>query len=89
MLVGAPVAAGRLLAVDGAAARALPGVTAVLTATDLPDFGELAPPAAVLTMPFSDDEIRYEGQPVAIVLAESVEAADAGRAAVVVHCAAR
>ena len=88
VLVGAPVAAGRLLAVDGAAARALPGVTAVLTAADLPDFGELAPPAAVLTMPFSDDEIRYEGQPVAIVLAESVEAADAGRAAVVVHCEA-
>ena len=88
VLVGAPVAAGRLLDVDGAAARALPGITAVLTATDLPDFGELAPPAAVLTMPFSDDEIRYEGQPVAIVLAESVEAADAGRAAVVVHCAA-
>ena len=37
-------------------------------------------------MPFSDDRIRYEGQPVAIVLAESVEAAEAGRAAVVVDC---
>src|SRR6185437_9392938 len=30
--------------------------------------------------------IRYEGQPVAIVLAESVEAAEAGRAAVIVEC---
>jgi xanthine dehydrogenase YagR molybdenum-binding subunit len=37
-------------------------------------------------MPFSDDQIRYEGQPAAIVLAESVEAAEAGRAAVIVDC---
>jgi xanthine dehydrogenase YagR molybdenum-binding subunit len=88
VLVGAPVAAGRLTDVDAVQARAVPGVTAVLTAADLPGFGELAPPAAVLTMPFSDDEIRYEGQPVAIVLGESIEAAEAGGAAVVVHCEA-
>ena len=35
-------------------------------------------------MPFSDDRILFEGQPVAIVLGESIEAAEAGRAAVVV-----
>jgi xanthine dehydrogenase YagR molybdenum-binding subunit len=86
ILVGAPVAAGRLRGVDAAAARVLPGVTAVLTAADLPDFPELPAPSAVRVMPFSDDRIRYEGQPVAIVLAESVEAAEAGRAAVVVDC---
>jgi xanthine dehydrogenase YagR molybdenum-binding subunit len=86
VLVGAPVAAGRLRGVDTAAALALPGVTAVLTAADLPAFPELPPPAAVRRMPFSDDQIRYEGQPVAIVLAESVEAAEAGRAAVVADC---
>ena len=44
MLVGAPIAVGRLRGVDAAAARALPGVTAVLTAADLPDFPELRPP---------------------------------------------
>ncbi len=86
VLVGAPVAAGRLRGVDAAAALVLPGVTAVLTAADLPAFPELPPPSAVRTMPFSDDQIRYEGQPVAIVLAESIEAAEAGRAAVVVDC---
>ena len=86
VLVGAPVAAGRLRGVDAAAALVLPGVTAVLTAADLPAFPELPPPAAVRAMPLSDDRIRYEGQPVAIVLAESVEAAEAGRAAVVVDC---
>ena len=86
VLVGAPVAAGRLRGVDAAAALVLPGVTAVLTAADLPAFPELPPPSAVRVMPFSDDRIRYEGQPVAIVLAESIEAAEAGRAAVIVDC---
>ena len=86
VLVGAPVAAGRLRGLDTAAARILPGVTAVLTAADLPAFPELPPPAAVRVMPFSDDRIRFEGQPVAIVLGESVEAAEAGRAAVAVDC---
>ena len=86
VLFGAPVAAGRLRGVDAAAALALPGVTAVLTAADLPRFPGLPPPAAVRRLPFSDDRIRYEGEPVAIVLAESVEAAEAGRAAVVADC---
>ena len=88
VFVGAPVAAGRLVAVDTSAALELPGVTRVLTAADLPAFGALSPPAAVLTFPFSDDQIRYEGQPVAIVLAESIEAAEEGRAVVAVNCAA-
>jgi xanthine dehydrogenase YagR molybdenum-binding subunit len=89
VLVGAPVAAGRLRGVDTAAARALPGVTTVLTAGDMPAFPRLSMPAAVLGMPMSgDDRIHHEGQPVAIVLAESVEAAEAGRAAVSVDCAA-
>lgn len=86
VLVGAPVAAGRLRGVDADAARALPGVAAVLTATDLPGFPELSAPSAVTVMPFTDDRIRYEGQPVAIVLGDSIEAAEAGRSAVVVDC---
>ena len=61
-------------------------LAAVLTASDLPAFPELPPPSAVRVMPFSDDRIRYDGQPVAIVLGESVEAAEEGRAAVVVDC---
>jgi xanthine dehydrogenase YagR molybdenum-binding subunit len=88
VLVGAPIANGTLRGVGAAAARALPGVTAVLTAADLPDFPRLEAPAAVLTLPFTDDRIPCEGWPVAIVLGESVEAAEAARAAVVVECAA-
>jgi len=89
VLVGAPVAAGTLRGVDTAAARALPGVTAVLTAADLPDFPRLDMPAAVLTLPFTDDRIPHEGWPVAIVLGESIEAAEAARAVVRVDCAAQ
>lgn len=86
VLVGAPVAAGRLRGVDTAAALASPGVVAVLTASELPNFPELSEPAGVTRMPFTDSHIHYEGQPVAIVVAESVEAAEAGRATVVVDC---
>ncbi|WP_099021667.1 xanthine dehydrogenase family protein molybdopterin-binding subunit [Mycolicibacterium palauense] len=86
VLVGAPVAAGRVTAVDGVAARLLPGVVTVLTAEDMPAFPELSPPAGVTLMPFTDNMIRYEGQPVAIVIADSVEAAEAGRELVAVDC---
>jgi xanthine dehydrogenase YagR molybdenum-binding subunit len=58
----------------------------VLTAEDMPAFPRLEPPSAVTVMPFTGDEIRYEGQPVALVLAESVEAAEAARPAVAVDC---
>ncbi len=88
VLVGAPIATGTLRGVDATAARALPGVTAVLTAADLPDFPRLDLPAAVLTLPFTDDRIPCEGWPVAIVLGESIEAAEAARAAVAVDGAA-
>ncbi len=86
VLVGAPVAAGRLRGIDPVAALDLPGVVTVLTAADLPNFPELSEPAGVTRMPFTDDDIRYEGQPVAIVIGESVEAAEAGRALVVIDC---
>ncbi len=86
VLVGAPVAAGRLRGVDTTAAEEIPDVIAVLTASELPDFPKLSEPAGVTRMPFSDSNIHYEGQPVAIVIAESVEAAEAGRALVVVDC---
>ena len=63
-----------------------PGVVRVLTATDMPRFGQIGPPAAVLNLPMQDDRIRHEGEPVALVLAESIEAAEAACAAVEVHC---
>ncbi|WP_308835226.1 xanthine dehydrogenase family protein molybdopterin-binding subunit [Trinickia symbiotica] len=86
-IVGAPIAAGRVAGIDVDTALAVPGVVRVLTAKDMPRFGEIAPPAAVLSMPMQHDEIRFQGEPVAIVLAESIDAAEEARAAVKVRCA--
>jgi xanthine dehydrogenase YagR molybdenum-binding subunit len=77
VLVGAPVPAGRLRAIDTAPALAVPGVTAVVTHTDLPPLG--APPvmpAVSARLPLQDDEIRYEDEPIAVVLAETLEDAE-------------
>jgi xanthine dehydrogenase YagR molybdenum-binding subunit len=82
VIVGAPVAAGRVESVDSAAALAHPGVVRVLTRADMPKFGAIAPPAAVLNLPLQTDEIRHEGEPVAIVLGETIEAAEQGAALV-------
>ena len=77
VLVGAPVPAGRLRTVDADAARATPGVTHVLTHAEMPKLGTAPiPPASSVRMPMQDDEIRYEGEPIAIVLAQTLEAAE-------------
>lgn len=76
VLVGSPFAAGKLLGVDTDTARGVPGMVHILTAQDLPRLGKLQSPAAVTRMPMQDDVIEWEGQPVAIVLAESIEAAE-------------
>jgi len=81
VLVGATVAAGTLTRLDPAPALAVPGVIAVLTAQDMPRFGEMPPVAALLHLPLQGAEVSYEGEPVAVVLAETIAAAEAGRAA--------
>lgn len=66
----------RLLGVDAAGARALPGVVAVLTAADIPgrkDSGVHAVDWPVLCY----DKVRYVGDAIALVLAESEAAAAA------------
>ena len=86
VLVGSPVSAGRLISIDAAAALAVPGVTHVLTRDDMPRFGKVGPPAAVLSLPMQSDEIRYEGEPIAIVLAETSQAAEQGSRALQIDC---
>jgi xanthine dehydrogenase YagR molybdenum-binding subunit len=77
-LVGAPVAAGRITAIRTEEALSHPGVVRVLARANLPKFGKIELPAAVLNLPMQTDEIRYEGEPVAIVLGETIEAAETG-----------
>ncbi|WP_137292391.1 xanthine dehydrogenase family protein molybdopterin-binding subunit [Nocardioides dongxiaopingii] len=85
-IVGAPVARGRVLRVDATRALATAGVVSVLDHTsarrlaDTED-GELA----IL----QDDRIHHRGQVVAVVLAESAEAAREGARLVEVHVEAR
>lgn len=87
--VGAPIAHGRVLIVDTARAARVPGVVRVLLAADMPRFGTLTRPAAVYKSPMQDDWIEWEGQPVALVLAETLEAAEEAAALVRVSTEAR
>ncbi|QIG46176.1 xanthine dehydrogenase family protein [Nocardioides anomalus] len=81
-LVTLPVAVADLHAVDTAAARAMPGVLAVVTAADLPQpvprFGVSHQDRPVL----ADGEVIYHGEPVAAVVAETLEQAEAAARAV-------
>ena len=80
-VVRAEVASARIAAMDTSAARALPGVVAVLTAADVPwnqvveratgGLGELAVAMPVLAA----DRVRYQGEPIALVAAVSPQVA--------------
>ncbi|PIF77420.1 xanthine dehydrogenase molybdenum binding subunit apoprotein [Variovorax sp. 54] len=73
-----PVANGRVTALSLDAIRAMPGVVAVLTADDIPgtnDCGSIVHDDPIL-LPVNDGgQIRYLGQPVFAVIAETREAA--------------
>ncbi|GAA2806005.1 xanthine dehydrogenase family protein molybdopterin-binding subunit [Saccharopolyspora taberi] len=75
-LVGASVPTGRVAALHTAAAEKAPGVAAVLTAADLPRLRpQSSPPLGHAALPMQDDAVRYEGDPIAIVLAATWEQA--------------
>ena len=73
------VAHGRILGIDTASAKALPGVYAVYTAEDIktlipePYYGPAFHDQPVL----ADDKVRHVGEPVAVVLATDVHVAEA------------
>jgi aerobic carbon-monoxide dehydrogenase large subunit len=81
---------GRLVSIDTADATAMPGVVAVLTGDDLTDVWVLPPRLpmankAMVRPMMAQGVVRFVGEPVAIVLAESrAEAVDAAEAVIVV-----
>ncbi len=86
--VRSPLAHGRVLSVDVSAARALPGVVAVLTGADLEAMTVPAPdplmallgragPTPEFTL-LATDKVRFVGDPVAVVIAESRYLAEDG-----------
>ena len=86
-----PHAHARILAVDASKARTRSGVIAVLTADDLTDIGDLpcdwASPGmdVVPQQPvLARDRVRYVGEPIAAVAAETAHAAEDALAAITV-----
>ena len=84
VIVGATIANGRIAAIDASEAQRVPGVLLVMThlnsprQTDYVTFDELPSPFASYSVarPFLfDDKVRYYGEPVALVVAESFETA--------------
>jgi len=76
-VVWAGEAHARILDVDASEALALPGVTAVLTSRDVPrnEFGIIETDQQVLAA----DVVRWIGEPVAVVVAETEELAERAR----------
>ena len=80
-LVRSPVPAGQIRGIDAGPANEIDGVLEVLTAADVPDWrtGVIVSDAPFLAA----DYVAYEGEPMAIVVADSRAAAEAGASAVV------
>src|SRR5207302_7460416 len=83
-IVPSPVAHGRMRRLDVTAARAVPGVHAVLTAADVPGHNAFGP-AVKDELLLVEDEAVFLGQPLAIIAAESASALEQARRAVVVE----
>ena len=82
VVVSATIAKGSITAIDEAAARSVPGVVELLTHENRPHIAwrdsnykdEVGPPGSPFRA-LGDAQIRFSGQPVAVVLAETFEAA--------------
>lgn len=78
------IARGRVTALDVEAAKAHPGVVEVLTPANRPplahDPSEKMPPFGFRVEVLQDDRVRYVNQPIAMVIAETLEAATEGAA---------
>jgi len=90
--VNSTIARGRIVGFELAAAQAVPGVLAVLTHDNRPhmrrsgfQYKDMTAPGGKPFRPLYDAQVHYSGQPVALVLAETFEAARHAASRVVVH----
>ena len=78
------IARGRVTGLDVEAARAHPGVVAVMTPANRPALAlhpdDKASPFVFRMDLLQDDTVRYAGQPIAVVIGETLEAATEGAA---------
>lgn len=82
VMVPAAIARGRVTALDVAAAKAHPGVVEVITPANRPPLAR-SPDQKLGMFDFNievlqDDSVRYPNQPIAVVVAETLEAATEG-----------
>jgi xanthine dehydrogenase YagR molybdenum-binding subunit len=82
-VVSSGIAKGRIAAIDTDAARAVPGLVEVLTHENRPHLAlrasnykdQVGPASGTPLRPLYDDKVQFSGQPVALVVAETFEAA--------------
>src|SRR5438270_11268336 len=88
-ILRSPIAHGRIRGLDSAAARAIPGVRDVITAAEIGPVPTI--PLRLLPLPGTErflqpvvtvDRVRYVGEPVAVVLADSAAIAEDGVGAI-------
>lgn len=79
----AGIAHARVVSLDTSVARAMPGVSAVLTSADVPDV--LYSPVISDRRLFATDVVRFEGEILAAVAAQTVDQARAAADAIVVE----
>src|ERR1043166_2552543 len=89
-ILRSPIAHGRIRGLDSAPARVIPGVRAVITAAEIGAVPTI--PLRLLPLPGTErflqpviaaDRVRYVGEPIAVVLAESAAIAEDGVGAIV------
>lgn len=76
-LVQSTIPAGTIVSIDAAAAEHSPGVAAVITPFNAPKLnpGKPEPPASRNLSLLQDKQVHYNGQPIAVVVAETLEQA--------------
>jgi carbon-monoxide dehydrogenase large subunit len=91
-ILRSPIAHGRLVAVDAGAALAIPGVRVVIAASDIGAVPRI--PLRLLPLPgterflqpvIAQHRIRYVGEPIAVVLADSAALAEDGVGAITLN----
>ncbi|MBK4737400.1 xanthine dehydrogenase family protein molybdopterin-binding subunit [Noviherbaspirillum pedocola] len=93
VLVTSTIASGRIVGIDAGTAERMRGVVLVMTHRNAPKLpkggrGAVDPPAGRVLNLLQDDEVLYSNQPVALVVAETLEQARDAARAVRVHYAA-
>src|SRR5216117_2895582 len=94
-IVSSSIAHGRTIAIDTTAAEKAPGVLAVFTHQNMPRMNPTPKPWSHLHphgqsyLPLQDDKIHYAGQPIALVVAETLDQASHAGTLVTVEYEAR